>query len=97
MGAAAAPRDRPPPCVLCRTTPAFRRGVCRTCHRKLSECGLPLPGDGTQGRRKRSFASWLRACVARWAGVDDVDPRWDWRYGQRHDEWGVEIRFGAGA
>jgi hypothetical protein len=36
------------PCALCERpdTRLFRRGLCRSCHRKLSECMLPMPPNG---------------------------------------------------
>lgn len=43
------------PCSLCGYVRTFRRGVCRTCHRKLSDGGLEQLPD----LRGRSALAWL--------------------------------------
>jgi len=52
-------------CVLCTRTRAFRRGLCRSCHRKLSACGVPLPvhrgGPWTLARWVRRWPAETRA------------------------------------
>lgn len=55
------------------------------------------PGNGMDDDNVAGACKAVRDAIAKWAGVDDGDPRWDWRYGQRRGEWSVEIRFGAGA
>jgi predicted amidophosphoribosyltransferase len=52
-----------PTCTLCAKTRPFRRGLCRTCWRKLVEHKLPLPLDR---RLARAPADQLRAWVSRW-------------------------------
>jgi hypothetical protein len=41
----AEPDERPPPCVLCERTNGRirRRGLCRSCYRKLRDAGCTLP------------------------------------------------------
>lgn len=51
-------------CNLCEKTRPFRRGLCRTCWRKLVEHKLPLP-PSRQGMRPPP-ADPLRAWVSRW-------------------------------
>jgi predicted amidophosphoribosyltransferase len=37
-------------CSLCeRDLASFRRRLCRSCYRKLSQCGLPLPPRAPSG------------------------------------------------
>ena len=37
-------------CVFCERRPGvFRRGLCRSCYRKCTECGLPLPPERPPG------------------------------------------------
>lgn len=55
--APAAPRSDQ--CTLCARTRLFRRGLCRTCHRKMREARLidPLPG----GRPRLTVEDLVRA------------------------------------
>lgn len=53
----ACPCSLPLPCPL----PPFRRGVCRTAYRKLSEAGLPIGEDGrTASNSSRALAEAAR-------------------------------------
>lgn len=53
----ACPCSLPLPCPL----PVFRRGVCRTAYRKLSEAGLPIGEDGrTASNASRALAEAAR-------------------------------------
>ncbi len=46
-----------PCCTLCTTSRLYRRGLCRSCHRKLSEAGIELP-PANGGHP--AFVQWLR-------------------------------------
>lgn len=50
-------------CVLCQRSRRFRRDLCRSCYRKLSGEGLPLPIDRRTLRPRVPLAAWLVAFV----------------------------------
>ena len=50
-------------CVLCRQARRFRRGLCRACHHKLSDCDLPMPPDGRTLRQPWPIDRWLVVLV----------------------------------
>lgn len=53
------------PCSMCSRSDTFRRGLCRTCYRKLAECGLPLPPRGTRWPRGQvDLVDYLRRVPA---------------------------------
>lgn len=66
MGSSGAPvRTGRDPCSMCSRSDTFRRGLCRTCYRKLSECGLPLPPRGTRWPRGQvDMVDYLRRVPA---------------------------------
>lgn len=54
-------------CVLCERGRPFRRRLCRSCHRKLRACGLPLPPMAAPGPRPRPVAVILVAWLEQWS------------------------------
>jgi hypothetical protein len=49
-------------CVqCCRECRFVRRGLCRTCHRKLKDAGIGLPPPGKRGRAARTHLAKVRA------------------------------------
>lgn len=62
-------------CAHCHRpeVPVFRRGVCRSCHRRLSTAGLPLPAKGRGGRRPAP-ESTRRGAVDLVAWARTLDP-----------------------
>ena len=55
------------PCSLCgRHLGVFRRGLCRSCYRKLSDCGLPLPCESRPGPEPFPSDELLEARLTRW-------------------------------
>ena len=53
-------------CVLCERGRPFRRRLCRSCHRKLRACGLPLPPMSAPGPRPRPVVVHLVAWLEAW-------------------------------
>lgn len=53
------------PCdMCCGALRIYARGLCRSCHRKLSDCGVPLPPPRTSGRRREPTPVRLARWVA---------------------------------
>lgn len=49
-------------CLQCvRRRKIFRRQLCRSCHRKLSDAGIALPPPGKRGRTARDHLAKVRA------------------------------------
>lgn len=48
-----------PICVFCTLLPPWRRGLCRTCHRKVLACGLPKPPRRRAGRPTQTLREWI--------------------------------------
>jgi len=57
---------RDEPCTLCRNTRQFRRGLCRSCYRKLREAGCALPPCRHFGPEPWTLDQHLVAWLKRW-------------------------------
>jgi len=60
---APAPEHTAALCLLCGRARWFRRRLCRSCYRKLSECGLTMPSARRPGPSARTPAERLAAWV----------------------------------
>lgn len=64
------------PCALCERRPGvFRRGLCRSCYRKLSECELPLPPERQHGPPPTPPGELLESRLALWLARWSPDAR----------------------
>lgn len=64
---AASGHERAPesPCEMCcGALRIYARGLCRSCHRKLRDCGVPLPPPRTSGRRREPTLERIARWVA---------------------------------
>ena len=52
-----------PVCAHCERpgVRVYRRKICRSCHRKLFDCDLPMPPDGRQRPVHEWFVAWVMA------------------------------------
>jgi hypothetical protein len=50
--------------MCCNPLRIYARGLCRSCHRKLSDCGVPLPPPRASGRRCEPATERLARWVA---------------------------------
>ena len=53
------------------------------------------PSNGLDSDNLPGAAKGIRDQIAQWLGVDDRDPRVQWRYAQERGPWGVRVEISA--